>query len=166
MRGEIEIIERNLLDGSVSVFKEENMILDVGIDGIWKRMVFEGQQHRLNTFFFGDDMGNGTIFNPDKADRTMDGDSQNVVHELDPALISFTYPNDNEVMMTTEINGEAFMNANFPNDVHMRYTSVTARLVNGVPLAYKRFPIRSLARFVNVTINWKFSIYNEENACD
>lgn len=167
--GEVTITEENTITGASETITEDNVVLDVGIGGLWNRIggIDPSQSYQINTIYLGDDMGdNGTIFNPDPPDKSFDGSEQNTTHMLDRDLLTFTYPVDSQLLITATINGEDFMNTNFPEDVEYRFTSLSVRYNNELPLAYKRFPIRSIARFVNVTISWRFTIFNEEDACD
>lgn len=156
--------ESNDIVDSLSI---SNMVTDVGIETLWKRasMIDELNQFQLDSLHFGDDFGDGrwTIFNPEPATRGFTKNNQNVTHKLN--LINFEYPTDEFLKATAFIDGTVFMDDYFPAEVDYRYTSMTLRFKNDDVFAYKRFPIRSISRFVNVTIDWRFKIVNEEEWC-
>lgn len=148
---------------------QSNMVLDVGVEQLWRRATTEDAAgvHQLNTLYMGDDLGIGSqwgIFNPQPAQRGFTESNQNVNFVVPDT--SFEFPDDESFKSIVEINGTQFMEDNFPNDIDFQFTSITLRFNNGVPFAYKRFPIRSISRFVNVRIDWLFVFKNASEFCE
>lgn len=148
---------------------EENMVLDVGIESMWQRLgtIDSVNNFQLNTIAFGDDFGDPTrwsIFNPEPPSRSFTGANQNVTHTL--PSVTFTYPTDDVLQVTADIDGTTFMDTNFPTDVSYDFTSMTLRFINNTAFAFKRFPIRSISRYIRLKIDWRFTLVNAEEFCD
>jgi hypothetical protein len=147
---------------------ESNMVLDVGIRELWRRATLADATgvYRLNNIHLGDDIGTGSqwsIFNPQPAQRGFVGEDQNTTFIVDA---DFTFPTDEELLVTVTLNGTNVMNDNFPTAVEYRFSSMTLRYANGIPFSFKRFPMRSLSRFVNVQIDWRFKFLNASEFCE
>lgn len=144
----------------------QNMVVDDGISYLWKRTTTKDElnQFQLKSISFGDDYGSGSELNPESPNRGMGGDDQNVVLTFNN--ITFSHPKENTMRVSFTIDGTSFMNTNFPDDIDFKFTSMTLRFENGVVFAYKRFPQKSISRFITVTVDWDFIITNSEEYCN
>lgn len=169
VKGTVCITMTDIETGEVvdSYGPSENMVVDIGVHTMWKRasMFDELNQMQFHTLHLGDDLGDARwgIFNPEPPSRKFTKINQNVTYVIPKT--TFEYPTDEVLRATAYINGSEFMEANYPAEVDYRFTSMTLRFNNGEVFAFKRFPIRSISRFVHVTIDWRFSIVNAEEWC-
>lgn len=157
-------------DGNRDICRGKNKVLDVGIAALWQRLGGPdgANANKFHNVYFGDDIGTGgswSIFNPQPVNQSFTSANQNVTHELNPSSVSFEYPTDDVLLVTAFVDGSQFMEDHFPNEVEYRFTSMTLRTLAGTPFAFRRFPIRSISRFVQVRIDWRFTLINEEEWC-
>lgn len=148
---------------SETVFDEDNVITNEGLAEVMKRLTFpDGNANAVDAYVFnivlGNDVGNGDLLNPQIAVSSLKSSDQSVVYEIPNADIAFTYVTATELQLGTMLNGTAILDAYFPNEVDMRYTSATIRLKNTKSLSYKRFPVRSLSRLVDIEIIWTLNV--------
>lgn len=146
----------------------QNMVVDVGIETMWKRLIEEDvtNQYQLDSIFLGDDKGVGpswSLFNPEPAGRTFTSATQGNPIRLTSS--SYTTPLEDVMKVSSTIIGQTFMDDNFPAQVEYNFTSMTLRFKNGETFSYKRFPIRSITRFTNIKVDWRFKIENFEDFC-
>lgn len=171
VKGVVTMTTTDAVTGKViDVYVDDNMVVDIGVYNMWRRgsTLDETNQLQLNTIHFGSDYGpepRWGIFNPEPPSRKFIHTTQDVNHVVNPDLVEYKYPRDDVLQVECYLNGTDFMNSNFPADVDFRWTSMTLRFMNGDIFAYKRFPIRSISRHVNVTIDWRFTIVNSDEWC-
>lgn len=162
--GHLTMTEINKETGERTVvFDEDNVITLQGFSEIMKRITFptdntEIEGSYIYNIVLGDDIGTGTVFEPQAATSSLTETSQSVVYSIPREDINFNYVNSQTLELGTVLDGTAILNANFPTEVDMRYTSATVRYQNGKVFSYKRFPVRSLSRLVDIEIVWRISI--------
>lgn len=170
--GEVTIVTRDKTTGEVvdSFGPHRNKVTDAGVAGLWTRAstVDAGNAYRLDTIHLGSDFGDPaswSIFNPEPAQRTFTSTDQAVVWTIPSADMSFEFPTDPAMRARVLIDGQTLMDDNFPSEVNLTYSSMTLRFANGTVLSYKRFPIRSISREVDVEIVWTITLENSEDYC-
>lgn len=170
IQGKLKITTTDIETGEViDVYGfDKNMVVDSGVDTMWLRAATDdvSEQYRLDTIHLGDDYGSDTlwgIFNPEPPSRGFTSANQNVTHVLQS--VQFDFPTDEFLRVTASVSGTELMNTYFPAEIDYRFTSATLRFNNGSVFSYKRFPIRSISRAVNVEFDWRFSIINAEEWC-
>jgi len=151
------------IKSSETIFDEDNVITNEGLAEAMKRLTFpDGDSNAVDAYVYnivlGDDVGTGTLLDPQIAVSSLKSTDQSVVYEIPNSDISFTYTTSTELKLGTMLNGTSILDTYFPNDVDMRYTSATIRLKNGKSLSYKRFPVRSLSRLVDIEIIWTLTL--------
>lgn len=166
--GVITLTYTDCRTGKSEVDVIKNMVADVGVETMWRRvsMLDETNQFQLGTIHLGDDLGGErwTIFNPEPPTREFTQENQNVTYVI--PSVTYEFPTDDFLRATAFIDGTTLLNENFPAEIDYRFTSMSLRFNNGEIFAYKRFPIRSISRFVSVTIDWRFRIVNDEEWCE
>lgn len=162
VKGFLTIKEIDKKTGEVlSEYDEQNVITREGFANVLSRISRttvddeDVQNMFIKTIVLGDDIGNGTIFNPSPATSTLTSIDQSVVYEVPENDMNFNYVSSTTLELNTVLDGTVILDALFPEEVDMRYTSATIRFHDGKTLSYKRFPIRSLSRLVDVQINWR-----------
>lgn len=141
------------------LFDDDQAITLEGFSEMAKRMTYPTQHADITGSYFdhivlGDDIGDGTIFQPEPATANMTAADQNVVYTIPAEDIIINYLSPTEFEFTTVLDGSLILDNYFPNEVDMRYTSATLRLANGKAFSYKRFDVKSLSRLVSIKIEW------------
>lgn len=142
-------------------FDDRNVITFQGTSTILNRITTPSGGSYVTHIALGDDVGNGTILQPEQATESLSGGSQAIVYEVPVNDITITYPNTYTFTMGTVLNGTDILDSNFPDEIDLRFTSATIRFNNGDVLSYKRFPVRSLSRLVDIEITWTISLKEE-----
>lgn len=150
------------------VFDEDNVITIEGFSEVMKRITYTTSNgdisgSYIHNIVLGDDVGSGTLFEPEDANNLLTAGSQSTVYTIPNEDINFNYLNSQTLEMGVVLNGTEILNANFPQEVDMRYTSATVRFYNGKCYSYKRFPVRSLSRLVDIEIIWRISLTESTN---
>lgn len=156
--GQLSIITKDLKTGEViDRFDEPNVYLEQGKTQILRAFV-DGEDFRIDTINIGSDIGNGTIMEPEDANKYMSEANQNVVYEVPPETEFYVfYPEYNKVRFTAAISGPNVM-AQYPTQPNVVYTSATIRTKDGKAIAYRRFPPRTISELVSVDIIWTITI--------
>lgn len=150
-------------------YEDTNVITELGMNTLFLRMVKPDANTtmKLKNFFLGidygleEDTGGGwTVFNPRPALKTYTSLNQYKVYEVPAADMVFDYPDANSFQVGTLLDGKYILDAFFPEEVDLRYTSSTFRFENDTTFSYKRFPVRSLSRLIDVQIVWTFRFVN------
>lgn len=163
IRGHLKMVEINRETGERSVvFDDDNVITLQGFQAIMDRILTETSEPAISGAYIwnivlGDDVGSGDQFSPEPADDTLTDSDQNVVYSIPNEDITFNNPTPKLLELGTILDGQAIMDSNFPTDVDMRYTSATIRFFDGKTLSYKRFPVRSLSRAIDIQITWQIT---------
>lgn len=141
-------------------FDDDNVITLQGYSEVLNRITLEDDSiddSIIWTIYLGDDIGNGTIFNPQTAANTLTNLDQSVVYEVPREDMNLNYVTSRSLDLVTVLDGTQILDTLFPDEVDLRYTSATIRFRNERVLSYKRFPIRSLSRLVDVSITWNIT---------
>lgn len=157
----IEKSSGNIIDE----FVENNVVTLGGMERLWERLSTGNppSTHNLQYFALGEDYGleeggDWNIFAPKSAVNTYTKENQAVIYNDSPANIVFEYPSENVLQVGTLLDGEAIIDEFFPDDVVVRYNSATIRFGDETVFSYKRFPVRSISRLVDVQILWTFTL--------
>ena len=160
MKGHVKMITRCLKTGDVlDVFEDHNVFLDQGRTELIASFTQGGARAQgIKTIVIGDDVGTGTIMNPQPADVSLTEQNQTSVYQIDPINeISITYPSFNSVRITGSINGQVVMDL-YPDEPNVVYTSATIRLTDDKAIAYRRFPPRTISALISVDIIWTLTV--------
>lgn len=161
--GHLKMVTRDKTSNQViDEYSEDNVITLFGFSSLLKRFNKatddpEISGSYLNTIMLGDDVGSGTLLVPEPANENLLSLDQNVVYEVDTADLTLTYNSSKQFEYTTILDGSFILDTYFPSEIEMRYTSATMRMANLGTFSYKRFPVRSLSRLVDIEITWTFT---------
>lgn len=161
LNGHLRIREKDALSGMIlheKNFDEHNVITLMGISKFIERTT-QGNTGTswIETIYLGDDVGSGNLLNPEEEKDTFTGATQHIVYEVPINSISITYPDPFTFEVSTVLNGTNILDSNFPGDIELRFTSASVRFSDGDVFSYKRFPVRSLSRLVDIELNWTIS---------
>lgn len=147
----------NLLDS----YCDKNTITIEGITEIINRILTNsGTSDAIVTrLVLGDDAGTGTLLSPSAAQPTLSGSDQSQVYEVRTGDLQIGSSGSRRIVASAVMYGSDIMNNEFPTDIVLNFCSATLRFENGVALAYKRFPVRSLSRLVDITITWEIELF-------
>lgn len=154
----------------LSEFTDKNVITEQGINTLFLRMVLNDNENtmKFSRFKLGIDYGleedanaDWTVFTPKPAEKHYTSLNQYVVYEVPELDMVFDYPDQNTFQASTLLDGKYILDTYHPDDVDLRYTSATLRFFNETTFSYKRFPVRSLSRLIDVQIIWTFKFVNE-----
>jgi hypothetical protein len=160
VRGHIAMITTDKETGKVlDTYSEDNVITVQGFSQMVKRLTFVDSNSQITNSYFhnftlGIDVGSGTLLNPQQPTEFLTSANQTVVYAVPNSDMVYEYPNSKVFRFRTILDGDEIMNTVFPSEIEMRYTSATLRFGNGVTFSYKRFPVRSLSRLVDIEIIW------------
>lgn len=146
---------KNLID----TYRDKNTVTIEGVTELLDRVLNTGTDDSIVTrMVLGDDSGTGTLLSPSVATPTLTSNDQNVVYEIRDQDISISRSGARRLVASVMIEGSDIMNSQFPEDIVLNFCSSTLRFENGTTLAYKRFPVRTLSRLVDITITWELEI--------
>lgn len=110
----------------------------------------------INHIKFGDDVGTGNISGPEQPTLDTTKDEQNVVlptPQTDQIVVNRSVSTtDVSITSFVIINGSDILDLTGQDSIE--FTSIGLYLDNDELFAYRRFPIRSISRVVDVSINW------------
>ena len=146
-------------------FVDNNIVTLNGMEKLWTRMSSsaDASANKLSNFVLGSDYGveeggDWSMFAPKPANREYDKDNQIDFYVDSPDNIAFTYPSDTEMQVGTILDGTYIINNFFSDETIVFYNSATIRFGDGTVFAYKRFPVRSITKVVDVQISWRFTL--------
>lgn len=146
-------------------FKDNNVVTLDGMEHLWTRAESNAitSDYTLQHFSLGSDYGaaeggDWNIFAPKPAQNNYTDVNQFVIYDDDPVNTVFEYPSENELQVGTLLDGEYILDTYSPSQVTVRYNSATIRFGDGTVFSYKRFPVRSISRLVDVQILWTFTL--------
>lgn len=161
VKGHLEMTVRSKGTGEViDQYSEDNVITVFGFSQLTTRFTRDDETTGgmyLETFHLGDDTGTGTLLNPEPENEDLLAQNQNVVYVVPVEDIVRVHNSSKEFVYNTVLDGNQIMNSLFPDEIEMRYCSATMRMANGAVFSYKRFPVRSLSRYVDIDITWTFT---------
>jgi hypothetical protein len=145
----------------LDVFKDKNVITLDGMSKLWERMAGNGDI--ISHFVLGSDYGveeggDWNIFAPKPAENSYNTENQFAIYSDAPVNTVFEYPSITELQVGTLLNGERIIDELFPDEVTVRYNSASIRFGDDTIFSYKRFPVRSISRLVDVQILWTFTL--------
>lgn len=169
MGGIVGILTINSIDKKtgevVDSFSDRNVVTLSGMGWMWKRLSQKdgSSPFRFHHFTLGDDTGESeggdwNEFFPKPADASYDKSFQDIVHEDSPDNLVDSYPTDNKLQLSSLLDGQAILDNEFPNETEVPYNSVTLRFANNEVFSYKRFPVRTITRLLDIQIIWEFSL--------
>ena len=146
-------------------FVDNNVVTTVGMEHLWKRVSDsqDANNYTLQYFVLGSDYGveeggDWSMFAPKPAKKEYTKDNQIILYEDDPANTAFAYPSDTELQVGTILDGSYIINNFFSSETVIFYNSATIRFGDGTVFSFKRFPVRSITKVVDVQISWKFTL--------
>ena len=146
-------------------FVDNNVVTFNGMEKLWERASSSANAagNKLSYFVLGSDYGfeeggDWSTFAPKPANKEYDKDNQIDFYTDNPDNTAFTYPSDTEMQVGTILDGTYIINNFFPDETIVFYNSATLRFGDGTVFAYKRFPVRSITKVVDVQISWKFTL--------
>lgn len=158
MTGHLQIVTKDIKTGEViDTFDDDNVYLEQGKTQALKAFV-DGGDFRIKSIYIGDDVGTGSIMQPEQPSANYTESNQDIVYEV-PFENEFyvTYPTYNQVRFTAAISGPNVM-ALYPNDPNVVYTSATIRTRDEKAIAYRRFPPRTISELVSVDLIWTLTL--------
>lgn len=144
----------------IDTVDDHNVITVYGFSILTTRLTRDDEttgQMYLDTIHLGDDVGSGTLLAPEAENDALLSSDQNVVYTVPLSDLNRVHNDSKEFVYTTVLDGDEIMNSLFPTEIELRYTSATMRFANGDTFSYKRFPVRSLSRLVDISITWTFT---------
>jgi len=157
--GHLRMRERDKASGVIlSDEGEGNVITTQGASIILNRMTQDTGGSFINTIYLGDDVGDGNLLAPAPEQDSFTGATQAIVYSVPYNDINIIYPDPYTFEVTTVLDGTSILDNNFPQEIDLRFTSATLRFDNLAAFAYKRFPVRSLSRLVDIEMIWTVSL--------
>lgn len=155
----LEVIDKETKE-VIDSYDEENTITYEGFSEIINRLTKGDSSITdswIKTIVLGDDVGTGDVFEPQSENPALNALDQSIVYEIPEEDIIINYTSPTEFDLSTILDGTTILETNFPTDVDMRFTSATIRFQNDKTMSYKRFPVRSLSRLVDIRVVWVIS---------
>lgn len=160
LNGHLQIRAKDAMSGDIiysEAFDDHNVITSKGASIFLDRVTKSAEAAYITTIYLGDDVGNGNLLNPEEEKESYTNINQNIVYQIPVSDITLTYPDPFTFELATVLNGTAILDSMFPTDIDMRFTSATIRFSDDEVFAYKRFPVRSLSRLVDIELVWTVS---------
>jgi len=111
--------------------------------------------YTISKLKLGDDVGTGTVDNPQAASNTYDENTMSIVFDA-PYTLAVGYPDSISVNFGTTIIGQDVLDL-YPAETSKIFTSAALHTGNGKVFSYKRFPRISISALVNIQISWTLS---------
>jgi len=149
----------------------DNIVTDKGIGQMWRRISMSDSSgiFKFETIAIGTDFGDPatwSVFNPEPATRDFTSADQTAIYFAKVDQVFYDYPLDPTIKVTAIIDGAMTMAQSFSDQFSADFSSATLRFGNGETFAYKRFPIRSITRDVNIKIVWTITLKNAAEYCN
>jgi hypothetical protein len=159
LSGDIQIITKDKETGEiVETFEEKNLVVSVGLDQILKSITTKDTNaFVIETISIGDDVGSGTVMNPEQPSTSYTKNNQSVVYSAPNDLFTISRPTETSVQLYATFDGERVMES-YPDSPNIIYTSATIRTVGDEVISYKRFPARTISRLISVDIIWTLNL--------
>jgi hypothetical protein len=89
MNGHVKIVTTNKQTGEIiDVYEEDNLVVSIGLDQILKSItVKDTNNYIIETISIGDDVGSGTVMQPEQPSLSYTKTNQTVVFTAPPDLI-------------------------------------------------------------------------------
>lgn len=144
-------------------YKENNTVTTEGLAEIVSRILSNtGTSDGIVTkLYLGDDAGAGTMLSPSAATSSLGSTDQSVVYQVRDSDLTIGSSGARRILASAVMYGSDIMNNQFPTDIVLNFCSATLRFESGSTLAYKRFPVRSLSRLVDITITWEIELFSQ-----
>lgn len=158
----------------LSSWTDENVITTLGMNTLFLRAALPDEEETMifHRFCIGIDTGDNEDpsggwddLNPRPAKKEYTSLNQYVVYEVHPEDMVYDHISTHEFQASTLLDGEYVLNTFYPDDPDIRYTSATLRFENDTTFSYKRFPVRSLSRLIDVQLMWSFTFENKDGFC-
>ena len=155
VRGYVEIVTRCNKTGEIlDKYEDNNVILNQGLTEITRAMtVLDTNIHRIKTIKIGNDVGNGTVLNPQMATVNLTESDQTVLYEVPESAFFVSYIDFKSVRFSASLNGIDVMQQ-FPTLPNLVYTSAVLYTFGNKGVAFKRFPARTISSLISVDISW------------
>lgn len=154
-------------DELVDHYYEHNVITNEGLSLLWRRFVdLDNSDRTLYTFFLGDDYGNPTqysLLDPEPENTSLTKDDQSIVYRVEEDDMVVSYPSASSIQFSTLLDGDVILDTYFPGLVDMRYCSATMRFRDLTTFSYKRFPVRSLSRLIDIQVIWTYEFFESKD---
>lgn len=142
------------------IFEDKNRVVNTGFQSFLGSLVDRDQyQYGFDAIYFGDDVGSGTIFDPEPATPEVTTSDQNTIYRV-PNEDTFTqFPANNKLRFVAMIDGDdLFKTTGVPRNL---FTSVSIRNNRGDIVAYKRFAGISSSPLLSISIRWTITILDQ-----
>lgn len=144
----------------VDSYKDNNTVTTEGLTEIINRILTNSgtSDSIVTNIKLGDDAGNGTLLSPEDATANLTYSDQDVVYDIKKSDTDINASGGDRITASVVIEGSDVMNNEFPTDIVLNFCSATLRFESGSTFAYKRFPVRSLSRLVDISITWEIEL--------
>jgi hypothetical protein len=159
LTGEVKLITKNKKTGEIiDTFEDNNLVVSIGMDQVLKAITTKDTNNFvIETISIGDDVGSGTVMNPEQPESSYTKLNQSVVYATPPEFFTISRPSQTSVQLYATLDGEEVMVA-YPDSPNIIYTSATIRTVDNEIISYKRFPARTISRLISVDIIWTLAL--------
>lgn len=158
MYGWLQIYEKNNETGETCrVFDSNNKIMTSGINSLLQGVTSrDPYPFGFDGIYIGDDLGGGTLENPNPPTDGMIPSDQNVIYRIPDELTFHQFPKFNELEFNAFIDGNEIYRET--QNARNTISSISIRNVRGDIVAYKRFPSRVTSPLITLNISWKLII--------
>lgn len=166
IKGFIKIETIDKATGEIlDVYDEQNAITYEGFGSILNRLTKNDASIEdiwIKNIVLGDDVGTGDVFEPEPETPGLNATDQNIVYAIPENNMVLVYEGVSSFQLSTILDGTQILESDFPLEVDIRFTSATIRFHDDSTLSYKRFPVRSLSRLVDIRIVWTITFSEVE----
>lgn len=161
IRGVYREVVRDIETGEViDIYEDDNLVLDGALNYLIRAIGQSGfAASPVSELKLGDDVGTGTLVQPDDPTGDLTGLDQSVVYSIPSGEFFTEYPQTNQVRFFATVNGATVM-ANYPNEPNVVYTSAVLYQTNGDAFSYKRFSGRTISNLISIDISWTITLTN------
>ena len=157
IKGHLEIDFLGVNGEVIERFSEGNLIVDFSKTSIIKCIAGAAQNtYGITAIQMGDDVGTGTTILPEAPEADYTSADMSLVYQT--AGVDVMYPTSTSVLFSITIDGNLIVDAANTKYATSNETanlnSAVLMAGNGEPFSYKRFPVKVVTRFIDVTVRW------------
>ena len=157
VKGHIEILLTDKNGNTVDKVEDHNIVVNYAKTSIIK-CISGGEQNLFGVLGIqiGVDVGTGDKFIPEQPIATTGSADMDLLYQS--SGVEVAYPTEESVLFAITIDGNVLVDAaqaKFATSQETVDINSSALITgNGNPFSYKRYPVKVVTRFINVTIRW------------
>lgn len=137
----------------IDFYEDHNVIVQGAKNPIIRAISSPDYNSTINKIKLGNDVGTGTVTNPEPAQDTYDNTTMSVIFDAPYTLKTGYDITRTLVTFNVTIVGSDVLSL-YPSNVSQTFTSAALHTGNDTVFAYKRFPQKTISGTVDLNVTW------------